>query len=124
MVMHKPFIVIAFFVLLSSCRTTTFVASEPQAAAVYVNGKFVGKTPTTFKTARGLPRRYHLQIFHKDCEPLDMYVDTRLSWGWGIAASLTFIPYLWAYSLDSELLFDLSARCRLVGDDNEESVEP
>jgi hypothetical protein len=90
-----------------ACATTTRLHTEPEGASIRVNGLLVGRTPVSYENGPGLPRRYHIQISKDGYEPLDFYIDTRMSWLWGYLGLVTLVPYLWAWSLKGDYVFFL-----------------
>lgn len=95
---------------LASCGVGTRINTQPRGAKLYVNGALVGETPVVYANPRGLPRRYHVEIRREGHEPLDFFLDARMTVGWGIAGALLLIPNLWAWSLASEYTFTLQRR--------------
>jgi len=108
--------------LLGGCGTT-HIYSEPPRALVYVNGALIGKTPVTYHHDRGLARRYHIEVYRDGYEPLDLYVDTQMSYVWGLFGAFLLFPKLWAWSLPSELQFNLRPTEGYEGDDWEAEWE-
>ena len=89
---------------------------------LYVNGEAIGRTPVVYDDGRGLPRRFHVELYRDGCEPLDFYLDTRMSYGWGMLSEVLFVPGLWAWSLDDHYLFELSGGPDCVPREND--LEP
>jgi hypothetical protein len=109
--------------LLSGCATATRILSDPPGALVYVNGELVGRTPVVYHNDKGLPRRYHLELRRPGCDALDLFVDTRMSYLWGITGLIVPVTYLWAWSLDSEYDFFLDGPEKTCTFDEEEYIE-
>lgn len=109
--------------LLTGCATATRFHTQPEGATLYVDGLLMGETPFVFHNEPGLPRRYHVQIVKSGYEPLDFYLDTRLSWLWGYIGVVTLVPYLWAWSLRGDYVFDMTP-VRGEWPDSESESEP
>lgn len=105
----------------SGCSVNAKFNTQPRGAALYINGEYVGETPTTFEDDRWLGQRYRVQLFKKGYEPLDFYVDSTMSWALGslgeagnAGLQTGFLPLaplalfkLWAWSPDSEYAITL-----------------
>jgi hypothetical protein len=96
----------ALLMVLSACATAR-IHTKPEGAQLYIDGLYMGDTPYSYSGEAGLPRRYHLQIIKPGFEPLDLYVDARMSWIWGYVGSFTLVPLLWAWSLSGDYEFHL-----------------
>lgn len=94
--------------MLVGCATASRIHTEPEGATLYIDGLLMGETPFVFHNDPGLPRRYHVQIAKPGFEPLDFYIDTRMSWLWGYVGLVTLVPYLWAWSLSGDYVFALT----------------
>ena len=108
--MVRRILSIACVCVLLACSTATRIITEPPGAIVYVDGSMIGKTPVVYHSERGLPKRFHIEMYRKGFEPIDLYVDTQMSVGWGITASFLFLPYLWAWRLEEELVFNMQPK--------------
>ena len=108
--MRRIFLMPLVVVMIASigCATATRLHTTPEGATVYVNGKLTGATPVVYDNDPGLPRRYHVQVAKPGYEPLDFYLDTRLSWLWGYLGFVAVVPYLWAWSLERDYVFVMS----------------
>ncbi|MFH0901535.1 MAG: PEGA domain-containing protein [Pseudomonadota bacterium] len=106
--MRQFIVLVVAATLVGGCATTTRIGTKPAGAKVIIDGALVGTTPTVFHDSRGLPKRYHVEIYREGSQPIDMYVDSQMDWTFGLLGLfLSPLFYLWAWNLDDDMTVSL-----------------
>lgn len=86
-----PLLMLGIIALSSGCTQTARIATVPTGAKVWINGEFLGVSPTELTIENGpnepFPSRLHARIERAGYEPLEVDVPTRVS-GRRVAAAI------------------------------------
>jgi hypothetical protein len=93
--------------LTAGCTRVTWIHSTPPGALVRINNEEVGHTPVAYKSKRGLPKRFRIQVEKEGFKPADFYLDSTMSWGLGYAGAISLVPLFWAWSLQKNVAVSL-----------------
>jgi len=97
--------------LFASCSSTTRLNSVPDGAKVYVNGIYLGDSPTTYKYRSGLPETYILEIKKDGYKPLtNVTIDRTLRADASLfLLLLVIVPYFFSARLEDQYVFTLES---------------
>jgi hypothetical protein len=96
------------------CAHTVAVYSTPPGAEIYVNGRSIGRTPTTFEERSGYHRRFQFRAElpgyepwteeHEQKQPSKLLIPSVVG---AYVLLLPIIGVLWGYQLDDEITLEL-----------------
>jgi hypothetical protein len=100
--------------LAAGCAQTSRMNTEPegaQGAKVYVNGVYIGETPTIYRYRAGLPETYILEIKKEGFKTLsNVSIDRTLRADVSLVLLLlAIVPYFFSARLEDQYLFQMEA---------------
>ncbi len=95
--------------LFAGCAQTCRINTNPEGAKVYINGVYIGESPTVYKYRSGLPETYIVEIKKEGWKPLvNATIDRTLRADVSLLLLiLVIVPYFFSARLEDQYLFQL-----------------
>jgi hypothetical protein len=90
-------VLLAVFVLVSGCASTTMIQSSPSGAKLFLNGETVGTTPYSHTDTKIVGSTTHVRLEKEGYEPLNTAFsrDEEVDVGAIIGGLFVWVPFLW-----------------------------
>ncbi len=98
-----------FAVALGACSHTAQITTEPEGADIWVNGIYIGQTPTHYESRSGTPATYYVRIEKEGYKPIKA-ATIESSYRADISLALlilAIVPYFFSARLEDQYKFDL-----------------
>ncbi|MGQ9588808.1 MAG: PEGA domain-containing protein [Planctomycetota bacterium] len=100
---------LAASILFVGCAQTCRINSDPEGGKIYVNGIYVGESPTVYRYRSGLPETYIVEIRKDGYKPLvNVTIDRTLRADVSLLLLLlAIVPYFFSARLEDQYVFPL-----------------
>ncbi len=108
------YFVLILSLLFASCASSTLIETKPEAADVYINNEYAGKSPVVMKDYKFATSTTYIKLEKEGYETLQTSIcrDEKIDIGAAIAGAFFYYPWLWVFEykpLHSYILNPLSA---------------